>query len=216
MKTSPPIPTPLQMLVKNSKEDLVPALAEDSHLSNESCFAYSFSGSDEKVSALKKKLRYLDEHSEKILCALLKTSKIVAWSLQNLSPAHFLVKHYFGLTDSRCIHHRPRRMAPGHNEFIWKELDSLLEADIMVPASALWSFSAVIASKKDGNFGFCVQYCFLNRVLKADRWPLLRIEEVFKDLRGSKLLTTLDLFNAYWQIRLADSCREMTTFTTHQ
>ena len=48
--------------------------------------------------------------------------------------------------------------------------------------------------------------------MKADRWPLPKIEEIFDDLEGSAYVTSLDLFSGYWQIRMAQQCKEMTTF----
>ena len=48
--------------------------------------------------------------------------------------------------------------------------------------------------------------------MKPDRWPLPRIQEIFEDLAEGKLLTTLGLFSGYWQILLANDCREKTTF----
>lgn len=50
--------------------------------------------------------------------------------------------------------------------------------------------------------------------MKADRWPLPRIEKVFNDLCGAKVVTTLDFLSGYWQIRMDYSCEEMISFTT--
>ena len=89
-----------------------------------------------------------------------------------------------------------------------------MDAGIIVPASSDWSFPVVIASKRDGSLRFCVDYRSLNKVMNADRWPLPHIEEIFDDLRGKTVFTTLDLFTGYWQVRMADASKEMTTFIT--
>lgn len=91
-------------------------------------------------------------------------------------------------------------MASKRNEFILKTLDNLLGAGVFVLASAPWSFSVVIASKKSGNLSLCVDCRSPSRVLKTDGWRLLRIAEAFDDPRGSRLFTALDLFG-YWQIK---------------
>lgn len=70
----------------------------------------------------------------------------------------------------------------------------------------------VIASKKDSKPRFCVDYRTLNGRMKADKWPLPRMEEIFDDLEGSKVFTTLDLFSSYWPLRMAEHCKEKTTF----
>lgn len=104
---------------------------------------------------MKKRLSHLDKHSQEAFFALRKALIIVGRSLRDLSPAHVSVKHYFELTDSRPIHHGPRRMARKHNEFIRMELDNLLDAGIFVSTSSLCSFLVVIASKKNGNLRLC-------------------------------------------------------------
>ena len=88
----------------------------------------------------------------------------------------------------------------------------MLKAGIITASSSAWSFPVVIASKKEGKPRFCVDYRALNRVMKADRWPLPKIEELFDDLSGSRFFTTLDLFSGYWQVRMENSCKEKTTF----
>ena len=88
----------------------------------------------------------------------------------------------------------------------------MLEAGIITPAVSAWCFPVVIASKKDGRPRFCVDYRALNKVMKADRWPLPKIEEMFDDLQGSKLFASLELFTGYCQVRLSEEGKEMTTF----
>ena len=48
--------------------------------------------------------------------------------------------------------------------------------------------------------------------MKADRWLLAKIEQIFDDLEGSAYFDSLDLFSGYWKIRMAQHCKEMTTF----
>lgn len=58
----------------------------------------------------------------------------------------------------------------------------MLEAGIITPSNSVWSFSVVIASKKDGELRFCVDYRTLNQKMKADHWSLPKIEVIFDDL----------------------------------
>ena len=48
--------------------------------------------------------------------------------------------------------------------------------------------------------------------MKTDKWPVPCAEEIFDDLKGSCIFSTLDLFQGYWQIKMHDSCKEKTTF----
>ena len=70
----------------------------------------------------------------------------------------------------------------------------------------------MIVTKKDGNPRFCVDYRKLNAVMKRDRWPMPRVDEIFDEIKGSSVFTTIDLFQGYWQIKMDESCKEKTTF----
>ena len=86
------------------------------------------------------------------------------------------------------------------------------EAGIIKPSVSAWSFPVVIVRKKGGKPRFCVDYRLLNSKMKPDKWPLRNIEEIFDDLEGSKVFSTLDLFSGYWQVRMGEECKEKTTF----
>lgn len=71
-----------------------------------------------------------------------------------------------------------------------------------------------MASKKDGKLRFWADYRTLNWITVPDRWPLPKIEEIFDDLKGNQVFTTLDLFSDYWQVQMEGNCKAMTTFVT--
>ncbi len=88
----------------------------------------------------------------------------------------------------------------------------MLEAGIIRPAASAWSFPVVIANKSDGAPRFCVDYRKLNKIMKPDRWPLPRADEIIEDLAGSTVFSTVDLFSGFWQIKMDEACKEKTTF----
>ena len=88
----------------------------------------------------------------------------------------------------------------------------MLSAGIITPPTSAWSFPVVIATKKDGKPRFCVDYRALNQVVKPDRLPLQKIEGIFDDLEGTNVFSTRDLFSGYWQVFMAEHCKEVTTF----
>ena len=137
---------------------------------------------------------------------------IAAWSLDDLRPADVPVTHSFELKDPSPNRHASRRLPPRHNGVVRQELDNMLEAGIITPSVSAWLFPVVIASKKDGKLRFCVDYRALNRRMKADRWPLPKIEEILGDLEKSAVLTTLDLFSGHCQVLMVDKRKQMTAF----
>lgn len=90
----------------------------------------------------------------------------------------------------------------------------MLKAGIIKPATSPWSFPVVIASKKDGIPRFSVDYRLLKKRIKPVRWPISHIEEIFDELNGSRIFTTLDLFQGYWKVKMAEAVKEVTTFVT--
>lgn len=69
----------------------------------------------------------------------------------------------------------------------------------------------MIVTKKDGIPRFCVDYRFINRLMKGDRWLIQKVKEIFDYLIGAWFFTTLDLLNGYLHIKLYDGCREKRT-----
>lgn len=103
-------------------------------------------------------------------------------------------------------------MPTKHNGIARKEVDAILAARIIKPASSLWVFPVVIAKKKDGSPRFCVDYRALNERMKAYKFPLPKIEKVIDDMAGSKIFSKLDMLAGYWQIKLAENVGEKTAF----
>ena len=48
--------------------------------------------------------------------------------------------------------------------------------------------------------------------MKRDRWPMPRADEIFDEINGSSMFTTIDQFQGYWKIRIEESCKEKKTF----
>ena len=108
------------------------------------------------------------------------------------------VDHAFELNNKSPIYHKPRRMAPWSNLIVKKEIEKMLRAWIIIPISSEWSFPVVISTKKDKKPLFCVDYHMLNKRMKAYRWPIPKTQEIFDDMKASRLYTGLDLFSGYW------------------
>lgn len=138
--------------------------------------------------------------------------KAVMRSLKDLRPANVAVRHCFELKDENAVHSPAHRMPPKHHQLVRVEIKKMLEAGIITPVSSAWSFTGVIWTKKDGQLRFFVDYRVLNKRMKPDCWHIPKIQEIFDDLSGGKVFTTLDLFSGYWQIRLGEGCKEKTTF----
>lgn len=137
---------------------------------------------------------------------------MVAWDLNELRHTDVPFRQAFKLTENTPVCFHLRRMHTKYNEIERKEIDAMLVAWIIKPASSSWGFPAVIAKKKKGRRRFWVYFQTLNERMKADKFPLRKIEEIVDDMVGSKIFSKLDIFAGYWQIELAESVWEQTAF----
>ncbi len=59
----------------------------------------------------------------------------------------------------------------------------------------------------------CLYYRKINQQLVTDIHPLPNLEELVENVAGSEFYATLDLKDAYYQVTLEESSRDLTTFS---
>nr|GEW56177.1 hypothetical protein [Tanacetum cinerariifolium] len=69
-------------------------------------------------------------------------------------------------------------------------------------------------SKKDGSFRMCIDYRELNKLTFKNRYPLLRIDDLFDQLQGSSVYSKIDLRLGYHQLRIKEEDIPITAFRT--
>lgn len=55
----------------------------------------------------------------------------------------------------------------------------------------------------------------LNKYVERDHYPLPKVEDIFHLLSGCNYFCVLDLSNAYLQLCVADSCKNLLTINNH-
>ena len=95
-----------------------------------------------------------------------------------------------------------RRMTPHKSEACSKEIEMLIEYDMIEPSKSPWACGVVMAKKKEGQLRFCCDFRYLNAVKIKDAYPIPRIDESLSKLGDAKFFTTLDLGSAFWQVPL--------------
>ena len=68
--------------------------------------------------------------------------------------------------------------------------------------------------QKNGNLRMCIDYRSLNQQTVKNRYPLPRIDDLFDQLQGAKVFSSIDLQSAYYQVRLKPDAVPKTAFTT--
>ena len=61
----------------------------------------------------------------------------------------------------------------------------------------------------------CVDFTDLNKACPKDSYPLPRIDQVVDSIVGHKLLSFMDAFSGYNQIKMDEANQEKTSFITN-
>ncbi|GJS07271.1 putative reverse transcriptase domain-containing protein [Tanacetum coccineum] len=82
------------------------------------------------------------------------------------------------------------------------------------PSSSPWGAPVLFVKKKDGSFWMCIDYRELNKLTVKNRYPLLRIDDLFDQLQGSRVYSKIDLRFGYHQLRVREEDIPKTAFRT--
>nr|GEZ19276.1 putative reverse transcriptase domain-containing protein [Tanacetum cinerariifolium] len=69
------------------------------------------------------------------------------------------------------------------------QLKELSEKGFIRPISSPWGAPVFFVKKKDGSFRMCIDYRELNKLTVKNRYPLLRIDDLFDQLQGMAILS---------------------------
>ncbi|GKC95816.1 putative reverse transcriptase domain-containing protein [Tanacetum coccineum] len=94
------------------------------------------------------------------------------------------------------------------------QLKKLSDKAFIRPSSSPWGAPVLFVKKKDGSFWMCIDYRELNKLTVKNRYPLLRIDDLFDQLQGSSVYSKIDLRSGYHQLRVRKEDILKTTFRT--
>ena len=76
--------------------------------------------------------------------------------------------------------------------------------------------NVVLVKKANEKWKMCMDFTDLNKACPKDNFPLPRINQMVDSIAGHKLLTFMDAFSGYNQIKLAEEDQKKTAFITSQ
>ena len=79
------------------------------------------------------------------------------------------------------------RMAPVELQELRVQLQELLDKGFIRPSISPWGAPVLFAKMKGKTLRLCINYRQLNRVTTKNRYPLLRIDDLFDQLRGAQV-----------------------------
>ena len=124
-----------------------------------------------------------------------------------VSEAHFEV------IDSEPVRRPLCRQPENARNIITTMVDDMLKRDITGESTAVYLSPIVLVSNPDGSKRMCIDYRSVNQKNKQDIHPLPRLDEMVEDSAGKKFYFSLDMKDAYFQVKLDDKSRDVTTFS---
>ncbi|GJS33356.1 putative reverse transcriptase domain-containing protein [Tanacetum coccineum] len=108
----------------------------------------------------------------------------------------------------------PYRLAPSEMKELSEQLKELSDKGFIIPSSLPWGAPVLFLKKKDGSFRMCIDYQELNKLTVKNRYPLLKIDDLFDQLQGSSVYSKIDLRSGYHQLRVREEDIPKTAFRT--
>lgn len=114
------------------------------------------------------------------------------------------------------VRQKLRRLPFAVRASVSAELDRLLKAGVIEKIDASpWVSPIVVTGRKTGGIWMCTDLREPNKAVVTDCYPLPHVDELFANLQGAKMFSTIDLANAYYQLPLHEDSRDLTAFITH-
>ena len=139
---------------------------------------------------------------------LKKNQDVFAWSHEDMlgiDPS-IIVHRSNVLPSSLPVRLKMRVFVLERDNAIAEEVQKLLEADFIQEVYYPdWLANVVMVKKANGKWRMCVDFTDLNRVCPKDSYPLPRIDTLVDSTARHQLLSFMDAFSGYNQIRIEEA-----------
>ena len=103
---------------------------------------------------------------------------------------------------------------PNEHQIIEKEIQKLMDRDLIEKSNSAWRANTLLVKKKDGSTRFTVDYRLLNTQSEILAFPMPLIQEIISNLYGKKFISKVDFCDGFWAIKLKEESRPLTGFGT--
>lgn len=131
------------------------------------------------------------------------------------------IKHEIRTIDDIPIYTKSYRFPHVYKSEVKKQIDSMLDQNIIRHSTSPWSSPIWIVPKKMDNSGkrkfrIVIDYRKLNEKSIPDKFPIPNITDILDKLGRSQYFTTLDLASGFHQIEMNQKDIEKTAFSTDE
>ena len=157
------------------------------------------------------KLGHLTAHQKKEVLQLIKEYTLIFPDVPKKTNAAL---HDVIVGDALPIKQHPYRLNPLKLQNMRKEIQYMLENDIIEPSNSDWSSPCILVPKPDGTYRLCTDFTKVNSFTKTDSYPIPRIDDCIDKIGIAKFFSKVDLLKGYWQVPLTERAREVSAFVT--
>jgi hypothetical protein len=100
------------------------------------------------------------------------------------------------------IHKAPYCVAPTELKELKEQLEELLDKGFIRPSVSPWGAPVLFVKKKDRSMWLCIDHWELNWVTIRNKYPLLRIDDLFNQLKEASVFSKIDLRSGYHQLKV--------------
>jgi hypothetical protein len=108
----------------------------------------------------------------------------------------------------------PYKMGPEELVELKEQLDELEQKGFIQESISPWGTPVIFVDKRDGGRRMCKDYRNLNNVTIKNKYPLLRIQDLFDQVRGARVFSMIDLRSGYHQIKIKKEDVPKTAFVS--
>ena len=94
------------------------------------------------------------------------------------------------------------------------QLQDLVDKDFIRSSVSPWGALILFVKKKDETMRLYIDYRQLNKITIKNKYPLLRIDDLFDQLQGASVFFNIDLRSKYHQLKIKESDVPKITFRT--
>ena len=113
------------------------------------------------------------------------------------------------------ISRAPYPMAPTELKELKTQLQKLLDKGFIRLSVSPWGVPVLFVKKKDDTLRMCIDYRQINKATVKNKYMLLRIEDLFDQLKGASVFSKIDLQSRYYQLRVKEVDVPKPAFRTH-
>ena len=157
------------------------------------------------------------EMEEELTCTLRKNLDVFAWSAKDMPgiDPNFICHRLAIDPMARVVQQRKRKMSAEKQKAVQEETHKLVKAEFIKEVKyPTWLANVVMVKKPSGKWRMCTDYTDLNKVCPKDSYPLPSIDQLVDNASGYDLLSFMDAYSGYNQIRMHPEDEEKTSFMT--